>query len=65
MEKYVLWFARLERFYQVLVTGALITGIAAVGVGTGTQNTVFVVLGLLWILVGAGVVWIADRRERA
>lgn len=64
MEKYVIWYARLEPFYRILLTGALLTGIAAVGVGTGTQNALFVVLGLVWILGGAGVVWAADRRER-
>lgn len=63
MENYVLWFARLERYYQILLAAALVTGIGAVAVGTGTQNFLFVVVGFLWILGGSGVVWVADRRE--
>jgi len=65
MDSYVLWFARLERFYQILLTAALVTGVAAVAVGTGSQNFLVVVAGLLWILGGSGVVWVADRREEA
>ncbi len=64
MDDYVLWFARLERFYQILLTAALVTGVAAVAVGTGTRNFPVVVAGLLWILGGSGVVWVADRREQ-
>lgn len=65
MDGYVLWFARLERFYQILLTAALVTGVAAVAVGTGTQNFPVVVAGLLWVLGGSGVVWVANRREGA
>jgi len=65
MERYVTWFARLGRFYQILLASALFVGVAAVGIGTGTQNTLFVLIGVFWILVGSGVVWVADRRERA
>ncbi|MFT4882136.1 MAG: hypothetical protein ACI9CA_002169 [Natronomonas sp.] len=64
MDDYVLWFARLERYYQILLAAALVTGFAAVAVGTGTQNFPVVVAGLLWILGGSGVVWVADRREQ-
>lgn len=63
MENYVRWFTRLERYYQILLTTALVTGIGAVAVGTGTQNFPFVVVGFLWILGGSGVIWVADRRE--
>ncbi len=65
MENYAIWFARLGRFYQIILACALVTGIAAVAVGMGTQNTVFIAAGFLWILGGTGVVWVADRRERA
>jgi hypothetical protein len=64
MERYVRWFARLGRFYRILLTGALLTGIAAIAIGTGTQNGSFVVIGLLWVLCGSAIVWVADRRER-
>jgi hypothetical protein len=65
MENYVRWFARLGRYYQVLLASALFVGIGAVAIGTGTQNFLFVVVGVVWILGGSGVVWVADRRERA
>jgi len=63
MEKYVLWFARLERFYQILVALALFVGLAAFGTGVGTQNPAFLVVGVFWLLVAPGVVWLASGRE--
>jgi hypothetical protein len=65
MEQYVFRFARLGQFYQIMLACALVTGLAAVGFGTGTQNGLLVAVGILWILAGSGVVWVADRRERA
>jgi hypothetical protein len=65
MDSYVIWFARLGRFYQVIMTSALFIGIAAIAVGAGTQSTLLVIIGFLWIVGGSGVVWVADRRERA
>jgi hypothetical protein len=64
MERYVLWFARLGRFYQIILGAAVLTGLVGVAVGAGTRNAAFVTIGVLWILGGSGVVWLADRRER-
>lgn len=63
MEKYVLWFATLERFYQILVALSLFVGLAAFGTGVGTQNPAFLAVGIFWLLVAPAVVWIASGRE--
>lgn len=63
MEKYVLWFAKLERFYQILVAGALFVGIAAFGTGVATENLVFLVVAAFWLLIAPAVVWIATKQE--
>lgn len=63
MERYVLWFARLERFYQILVAGALFIGIAAFGTGLATENPIFLVLAILWILVAPAIVWLSSSYE--
>jgi hypothetical protein len=65
MDRYVIWFARLGRFYQVIMTSALFIGIAAIAVGAGTQSTLFMLAGFFWVVGGSAVVWVADRRERA
>jgi len=64
MEKYVLWFARLERFYQILVGAALLVGLAAVGTGVGTSNPVFLLVGVFWLLVAPAAVWAVSTREQ-
>jgi len=64
MEKYVLWFARLERFYQILVGAALLVGLAAVGTGVGTSNPVFLLVGVFWLLVVPAAVWAVSAREQ-
>jgi len=61
MEKYVLWFARLGRFYQILVALAVFVGLAAAGTGIGTGNPAFLAVGAFWLLVAPGVVWLATR----
>jgi len=64
MERYILWFARLERFYRIILTFALFAGIAALAAGAATSNPVFLLVGLGWLVGGSTVVWVADRRER-
>jgi hypothetical protein len=61
MEKYVLWFARLGRFYQITTVLALAVGMIAVATGVGTGNGVFLGVGVLWLLGGTGVVALASR----
>jgi len=61
MEKYVLWFARLGRFYQILVALAVFVGLAAVGTGLATSNPAFLAVGTFWLLVAPAVVWLATR----
>jgi len=63
MEQYVLWFARLGRFYQILVALAVFVGLAAVGTGVGTGNPVFLAVGLFWLLVAPAVVWLVTRQD--
>ena len=63
MEKYVRWFAKLGRFYQILVALALFVGLAAVGTGVGTSNPAFLAVGAFWLLVAPAVVWLATRQE--
>lgn len=61
MEKYVLWFARLGRFHQILVALAVFVGLAAVGTGVGTGNPAFLAVGAFWLLVAPAVVWLVSR----
>jgi len=61
MEKYVLWFARLGRFHQILVALAVFVGLAAVGTGVGTSNPAFLAVGAFWLLVAPAVVWLVSR----
>jgi len=63
MEKYVLWFAKLDPFYKVLVAGALFIGIAAFGTGVATENPVFLAVGVFWLLVAPAAVWFLSARE--
>lgn len=64
MDRYILWFARLGRFYRVILTFALLVGLAALAVGAATDSVVFLVVGICWLAGGSAVVWLADRRER-
>lgn len=63
MEKYVFWFAKLRRPYQILVAGALFIGIAAFGTAAATDNPIFLVLALFWLAVAPAVVWFASNQE--
>jgi hypothetical protein len=65
MDGYILWFARLGRFYRIILTFALLVGITSVAVSAATDSPLLLVVGFLWLVGGSGVVWIADRRERA
>lgn len=53
----------LDPFYRILLAGAVIVGIAAVATGLGTDNTVFLLLGIGWLLGGIAVVFFASSRE--
>ncbi|MEF8782205.1 MAG: hypothetical protein V5A39_02460 [Haloarculaceae archaeon] len=64
MVRYLLWFARLGRFYQIILTFALLVGLVAVAVSAATDSIVFLVVGICWLAGGSAVVWVADRRER-
>ncbi len=64
MDGYVFWFARLGRFYQIVLAFALLVGFAAIAVGVATDNVVFLAVGVFWFAGGSAVVWLADRRER-
>ncbi|MFT4911092.1 MAG: hypothetical protein ACI9TI_002275 [Natronomonas sp.] len=61
METYVLWFAKLGRFYQISTVLALVVGMSAVATGVGTENSVFLGVGVMWLLGGTGVVALASR----
>jgi len=63
MEKYLLWFARLGRPYQLFVALAVFVGLAAVGTGFGTRNPVFLAVGAFWLLVAPAAVWLATSRD--
>jgi hypothetical protein len=64
MERVLLWFARLERFYRIILGLAILVGIAALGIGAATRNGVFFFVGVGWLVGGSAVVYVADRRER-
>lgn len=65
MERYLRWFARLGRFYQIILTVAVLVGLLAIAVSAVSNNPLFTLVGVLWLVGGSAVVWIADRRERA
>lgn len=64
MEKYILWFAGLRRFNQILVAGAVFFGMAAFATGIATENPVFLVLAVFWLVVAPATVWWAAAREQ-
>jgi len=63
MERYLLWFARLGRFYRVLLVGAVLVGILAIAASAATDHPLFLAVGVLWILGGSAVVYVADRLD--
>jgi len=64
MDRYVRWLARLGRFYRIVLTFALLVGIVAIALSVATDNPVFFLVGIGWLLGGSAVVWVADRHER-
>jgi len=63
MEKYLRWFAGLVPFYQILLVVAFVLGLTAVMTGLNEGNPVFLVLGVFWLVVGPGVVWLLSERD--
>lgn len=63
MEKYLWWYADLDRFYQLLFQASILVGLLAVLTGLGTQNPVFLGVGLLWVAGGVGIVWLMSIVE--
>ena len=61
MEGYLRWYTELQPFYRILVTGALLVGIVALATGLATDNIVFLLLGGLWIVGGAGAALVAAK----
>ena len=63
MKQYLRWYVELEPFYKILIIGSLVVGSAALLTGMGTENPTFFVLGIFWLVVGPGTVWVAKRIE--
>jgi hypothetical protein len=63
MEQYVRWYVELEPFYKILIIGSMLIGVLAVGVGMGTQNPIFFLLGLAWLAGGPATIVIVSRFE--
>jgi hypothetical protein len=65
MERYLRWFARLGRFYQIVLTAAVLVGLLAIAASALADSPLFLLVGVAWLVGGSAVVWIADRRERS
>jgi hypothetical protein len=65
MERYLRWFARLGRFYQIVLTAAVLVGLLAIAASALADSPLFLLVGVGWLVGGSAVVWIADRRERS
>lgn len=63
MEQYVRWYVELEPFYKILIIGSMLIGVLAVGVGMGTQNPIFFLLGLAWLAGGPATIVTVSRFE--
>ena len=61
MESYLRWYTDLQPFYKILIAGALLVGILALTTGLATDNVVFLLLGGLWIVGGAGIALLASK----
>ncbi|PSQ58505.1 MAG: hypothetical protein BRD23_06690 [Halobacteriales archaeon SW_9_67_25] len=64
MERYILWFAGLGGFYRIVLTLALLVGIASVAASAASDSGLLLVVGLMWLVGGSAFVYLADRRER-
>lgn len=61
--RFFVWAGTLHASYQVFLLGSILIGVLALLSGMMTENLVFVMIGIGWILVGPIVVWISERNE--
>lgn len=64
MDGYLQWYTNIAPFYRILVAGALLVGIMALTTGAATDNVIFLLLGVLWVVGGCGVALLASRFDR-
>lgn len=63
MNKYLLWYANLHKFYRILVLAGMGVGVLTVGAGMATENGVMFVAGVFWLVGAPAVVHFASRNE--
>lgn len=63
VERFILWAGTLDAPYQLFLLASILVGFLALLTGMMTENLVFVVLGVGWILVGPVVVRIGASSE--
>jgi hypothetical protein len=63
MDKYVRWFAGLDKYQQLLLAFGFVFGIAAFATAAATDNPVFLALALFWLVVAPAAVWVIDSYE--
>lgn len=63
MQQYVQWYVELEPFYKIMLIGSVFLAMFALVTGMGTENPVFFLLGVGWLVVGPGAVWLLSRFE--
>jgi len=63
VERFIIWAGTLHASYQFLFLGSILFGFLALMSGMMTENMVFVIIGIGWIVAGPIVVWIGSSRE--
>jgi len=61
--EYLRWYVELDPFYRFLLGGAGVVGILALLTGMATENVLFILFGLFWIVGGGSVIWVASQFE--
>ena len=63
IERFILWAGTLHASDQLLFLGSILFGVLALMSGMMTENYVFILIGVVWVVGGPLVVRIGANRK--